>query len=232
MRQACKHRHGEVNTSCDEWKRNGTSHRNSSVEWCRFGFPRNHRKAIHTKHLEHSNSTRLVILYFSDASLIFFWRHYRLFMTYSTCYSTSFFFLLLCLDKNLYWKQAPILYDWFRSCMWMGGTKCSIGFNSWKQILCRTGKFWGSQWRCGLRRRSAAARLLRLWVGFPTGAWMSFCYKCCVLSGRGLCVWLIIRTEKSYRLWCVVVWDLETSWIRRSWPTGGCRAKNRQTGKF
>jgi len=32
-----------------------------------------------------------------------------------------------------------------------------------------------------------------------------------VLSGRGLCHALITRSEESYRLWCVVVCDLETS---------------------
>jgi len=32
-----------------------------------------------------------------------------------------------------------------------------------------------------------------------------------VLSGRGLCDKLITRPEESYRLWCVVVCDLETS---------------------
>jgi len=32
-----------------------------------------------------------------------------------------------------------------------------------------------------------------------------------VLSGRGLCDELITRPEESYRLWCVVVCDLETS---------------------
>jgi hypothetical protein len=32
-----------------------------------------------------------------------------------------------------------------------------------------------------------------------------------VLSGRRLCDELITRPEKSYRLWCVVVCDLETS---------------------
>jgi len=31
-----------------------------------------------------------------------------------------------------------------------------------------------------------------------------------VLSGRGLCDELITRPEESYRLWCVVVYDLET----------------------
>ena len=34
--------------------------------------------------------------------------------------------------------------------------------------------------------------------------------ECCVLSGRGLCEELITRPEESYRLWCVVVCDIET----------------------
>jgi hypothetical protein len=50
-----------------------------------------------------------------------------------------------------------------------------------------------------------------------------------VLSGRGLCDGLITRPEESYQLWCVVVCDLETSGLRRPWPTGGCRAKIKQT---
>ena len=44
----------------------------------------------------------------------------------------------------------------------------------------------------------------------PTGG-MDVCRECCVLSGRGLCDELITRPEESYRLWCVVVCDLETS---------------------
>ena len=62
-----------------------------------------------------------------------------------------------------------------------------------------------SQWPHGLRRRTAAARLLRLWVRIPPGAWIFVCCECCVLSGRGLCDVLITRSEQSYRLWCVVV---------------------------
>ena len=34
-----------------------------------------------------------------------------------------------------------------------------------------------------------------------------------MFSGRGLCDELITRLEKSYRLWCVVVCDIETSRI-------------------
>ena len=68
-----------------------------------------------------------------------------------------------------------------------------------------------SQWPRGLKRRSTVARLLRLWVWIPPGAWIFVCCECCVLSGRGLCDELITHQEESYRLCCVVVCDLETS---------------------
>ena len=77
-----------------------------------------------------------------------------------------------------------------------------------------------SQWPRGLRRGSATARLLGLRVRIPTVAWLFVCCERCVLSGRGLYDELINRPEESYRLWCVVVCDLETSWMRRPWPTG------------
>ena len=85
-----------------------------------------------------------------------------------------------------------------------------------------------SQWPRGLRRRSAAARLLRSWVRIPPGAWMFVCCECCVLSGRGLCDELITRPEESYRLWYVVVCDLETSRMRRPWPALGRSATERE----
>jgi hypothetical protein len=44
---------------------------------------------------------------------------------------------------------------------------------------------------------------------------MFVCCECCVLSCRGLCDELIIRPEQSYRLWCVVMCDLETSGMMR-----------------
>ena len=72
-----------------------------------------------------------------------------------------------------------------------------------------------SQWPRGLRRRSTAARLLRLWVRIPPGARMFVCCECCLSSGRGLCDGLITRPEESYRLWRVVVCDQETSQTRR-----------------
>jgi hypothetical protein len=52
-------------------------------------------------------------------------------------------------------------------------------------------------------RKAAAARLLGLRVLIPSEARMSVPSKCCVLSGRGLYVGLITRTEESYRVVCV-----------------------------
>ena len=62
-------------------------------------------------------------------------------------------------------------------------------------------------------QRPVAPRLLRSWVQIPPGAWIFVCCECRVLSGRGLCDELITRPEESYRLCCVVVFDLETSRI-------------------
>ena len=70
----------------------------------------------------------------------------------------------------------------------------------------------------------AGLRPLTSWdCGFEyrRGAWISVSFDCCVLSGRGLCDELITSPEESYRLWSVVVCDLETSWLRRLWPNGG-----------
>jgi len=71
----------------------------------------------------------------------------------------------------------------------------------------------------------AATRLPRLQVRLSLGVWMPVSRKCFVLTGRGLCVGLITRSEESYRLWCVVVCDLETPWMRRPWSALGRSAK-------
>ena len=58
------------------------------------------------------------------------------------------------------------------------------------------------EWVCG---RSLAGIM-----GSDPAGGMDICCECCVLSGRGLWVGLITYLEESYRLWCVVVCDLET----------------------
>ena len=54
------------------------------------------------------------------------------------------------------------------------------------------------------RRRCATARFLGLRVRIPPRAWMSVSSEWCVLPGRGICVGLTTRPEKSYRV-CVCV---------------------------
>jgi len=52
-----------------------------------------------------------------------------------------------------------------------------------------------------------------------------------VLSGRGLCDGLITRPEESYRLWCVVVCDLEKIILVKDegqGPVGGYRDKRKK----
>jgi len=51
------------------------------------------------------------------------------------------------------------------------------------------------RWSCSLRGGSAASCLLGFRVRIPSAAWMSVCFECCVLSGRG--------PEESYRVWYV-----------------------------
>jgi hypothetical protein len=51
--------------------------------------------------------------------------------------------------------------------------------------------------------------------------------ECCVLSGRGPCDELITRPEESYRLWCLVVCDLETSRMRPWSALGRSATKER-----
>jgi hypothetical protein len=80
--------------------------------------------------------------------------------------------------------------------------------NVWSGLLIsdiksRNFLFCQSQWSRGLRRRSAAERLLVSWIRIPPGAWMFGSCECCVLSGRGLCDGPIPRPEESCRLWCV-----------------------------
>ena len=90
----------------------------------------------------------------------------------------------------------------------------------WRRVnKVRIEKHSRSQWPSGPRRGSAATRLLGLRVRIPPWAWMFVCCVCCV--GRGLCDGLITRPEESYRLYCVLVCDLETSRMRRLKPASG-----------
>ena len=106
--------------------------------------------------------------------------------------------------------------------MFVGGLDLVLSISSLLMAICP------SQWPRSLRRRPAAARLLRLWIRIPSGAWLSV-VSVVYCRGRGIRDDLITRPVDSYRLWCVVVCDIETSWMRRPCPTGVCRAKKTKT---
>ena len=72
---------------------------------------------------------------------------------------------------------------------------------------------------------------LACWVcGFESHRRSVVSVMCCQVE---ICDELITCPEESYWLWCVVVLcDLETSCMRRSWPTRSCSTKtNKQTNK-
>jgi hypothetical protein len=57
-----------------------------------------------------------------------------------------------------------------------------------------------SQWPRGLRHRSVAARLLRLWVRIPPGPLKTLCSECCVLSGRVM-IYMYIYNINGWAIW-------------------------------
>jgi len=78
--------------------------------------------------------------------------------------------------------------------------------------------------------RSTAARLLKLWFRNPPGACMFVSCECCVWLGRGLCDELIIRSDESYQMWCVVGCDLATSRMWRPYSALGGSATEKYVG--
>ena len=112
----------------------------------------------------------------------------------------------------VYWLP----YSWMKLTRF-GASYCAVYFPSANVRVCHQPvpvAAWSKAWVCG---RSPA----EIVGSNPTGG-MDVCCECCVLSGRVLCDGLIIRPEESYRLWCVVVCDLETSSrMRRPWPALG-----------
>jgi hypothetical protein len=72
----------------------------------------------------------------------------------------------------------------------------------------------GGSWTHDISRWVAASCSPAEIVGStPTGGVDICCCECCVMWGRGLCDELIARPEEAYRMWYVVVCDLETSRI-------------------
>ena len=77
-----------------------------------------------------------------------------------------------------------------------------------------------SQWPRGLRRGSAAARLLGFWVRIPLGAWIFEAGVVCSQVEVSSLGWSLVQTRSTD---CgVSECDHESSTMRRPWFTGGC----------
>jgi hypothetical protein len=91
--------------------------------------------------------------------------------------------------------------------------------NVTKKILCRYKGVCRSRWLRGLRRGSAATRLPGLWVRIPPEAWMFVCcVVCCQVQVSATGRSLVRRSPTDCG---VSKCNLETSSMRRPWPTGG-----------
>ena len=86
-------------------------------------------------------------------------------------------------------------------------------------------------WPRGLRRGSAAARLPRLWVWIPPRAWkFSVASVVCCQVEVSATRWSLVQRRPTDCDASLCVCDLETSWTRSSWPTGGL-SRQEQTNK-
>jgi hypothetical protein len=93
----------------------------------------------------------------------------------------------MCADSYVRWQVCVLTAMWAdRYVCWQLRVLTGMCADSYvvyniECSICR------SRWPSVLRRGSAVARLLGLWVRIPPGAWMPVYCECCVLSGRGLC---------------------------------------------
>ena len=82
-----------------------------------------------------------------------------------------------------------------------------------------------------VRHGFVTARLLGWWDRILSGARVSVSGECRVLSGRGLCVGLIVLSEESYRDGVASDCDVETSTMRKPRPTTAVEPIYRLGGK-
>jgi hypothetical protein len=105
------------------------------------------------------------------------------------------------------WCHMCHLIDW--------GYCCTLLYTA-VNICCR------SQWPCGLRRGSTAARLLGLRVRIPPTAWMSVVSVVCCQVEVSATGWSLVQRSPTECGVCEC--GREASILRRPRPPRGCRA--------
>ena len=92
--------------------------------------------------------------------------------------------------------------------------KWRFSFFSWSYLsspsrtpnlcLCKV-SYCRSQWPRDLRLRPSVARLVRLWVRIPSGAWMSVCCECCQVEVSATGWSLVQRSPSDCGASCCVI---------------------------
>jgi hypothetical protein len=104
--------------------------------------------------------------------LFYFWYSYHQFLCYFVSLWIWFQSVLLSRQDSLWF--TVIIYHSYAIC-----------------VCCR------SQWPRGLRRRSAAARLLRSWFRIPPGAWMSVVSVVCCQVEVSATSWPLVQKSPT-----------------------------------
>ena len=92
------------------------------------------------------------------------------------------------------YKTKKFVTCWGKDFMGSAYFRIILSYSQANGISLTHTKICRSKWPRGLRRRSAAACLLRSWVRIPPGAWMFVCCECCVVRYGSL-----RRTDHSSR---------------------------------
>jgi hypothetical protein len=148
--------------------------------------------------------------------------------TYKVCNSRP--------DSGLNTDAAFSVYfeDWTCSRDWIQGLRIVVSLGYSNQLLghCLVIGLTWSQWRRGLRHRSAAACLLGLRIWIPPaeggGGMQQVCSFCllCVVTKVFASGWSLI--QRSATECGVSECDRETSTVMTPWPTRGCCAMKKK----
>ena len=84
-----------------------------------------------------------------------------------------------------YWNSRPQVSSFRRRCKDLLQNVCIL----WPKSR--------SQWPCGLRRKSAAVCLLRLWVRIPPGAWLSVVSVVCCQVEVSVTDWSLVQRSPT-----------------------------------
>jgi hypothetical protein len=120
-----------------------------------------------------------IIYIISYISYIISYHIYYIISYHKTSYHNIYRRISIRIFLSKYYYQVDKVKDdeIFRLQAWLTWVKYEMHIKFWRDNLKES----RSQWQCGLRLRSAAARLLSLWVQILPGALKFVCCNCCVL---------------------------------------------------